>query len=113
VFGDSSYNKIKNKTFADLIYAGTLETWYGGWSWIEPTWTLSVEMWATFLIYLVAFTGHQYRGRFFFYLGIIVFFMSMDSLGYFNLVSYAVSRPVKQIPYFIIGVAFSDMENMA
>lgn len=58
VFGESTYNKIKNKSFIDLIYAGMLETWYGGWSFIEPTWTLSVEMWATYLIYLVAFTAH-------------------------------------------------------
>jgi len=95
VMGESTYNKIKNKTFFDLIYAGVLETWYGGWSFIEPTWTLSVEMWATYLIYLIAFTGHQYRGRFFWYLAIIFFFLTMDYLGYLNLVSYKVSRPIK------------------
>jgi len=58
VFGDSTYNKIKNYSFFDLIYAGMLETWFTSWAFIEPTWTLSIEMWATFLVYLVAFTGH-------------------------------------------------------
>jgi len=36
----------------------------------------------------------------------------MDYLGYLNLVSYKVSRPIKCMPYFILGVMFSDMENM-
>lgn len=36
----------------------------------------------------------------------------MDYLGYLNLVTYKVARPIKQIPYFILGVMFADMETM-
>lgn len=114
LFGETTYNKIKNKTWLDLMYAGLLETWYPGTSmaYIEPTWTLSVEFMATFFIYLVAFTAHAYRGRFFFYVAILSFFWVMDCLGYLNLVPYHVPKIIKQMPYFIMGLVISDMENM-
>ena len=81
LFGKSTYNKIKNKTFTQLLWAGMLETWWGGWSFIGPTWTLGIEFWATVIVYLTALTAHNYKGRFFFYTFIIVFFVSMQYIG--------------------------------
>jgi len=77
LFGKSTLNRLKNKTFGDLLWAGMLETWWGGWSFMAPTWTLGIEFWASFMIYLVALTAHNYNGRFFFYTSIIVFFLTM------------------------------------
>lgn len=77
LFGKSTYNLLKNKTFGNVLWAGMLETWWGGWSFMAPTWTLGIELWATFLVYLVALTAHNYQGRFFFYTSIIFFFVSM------------------------------------
>ena len=77
LFGKSTYNEIKNKTFGEVIWAGTLETWWGGNSIMVQTWTLSIEFWASFVVYLVALTAHNYKYRFFFYTAIITFFLSM------------------------------------
>lgn len=91
LFGKSTYNKIKNKTFTQLLWAGMLETWWGGWSFIGPTWTLGIEFWATFIVYLTALTAHNYKGRFFFYTAIIVFFVSMQYIGFLNLTYFKVN----------------------
>lgn len=112
LFGKSTYNKIKGKGFGDLLWAAMLETWWGGWSFMAPTWTLGIEFWATFMIYLVALTGHNYQGRFFFYVSIIIFFFSMQYIGFLNLTYYKVNMFLYQLPYFFIGIVFSDMENM-
>lgn len=76
VFGESTYkNKIKNRSFADMIYAGMLETWWGGTSYMDTTWTLFIELWGSFLVFMIAVTAHAYRGRFLFYTIFIVTFL--------------------------------------
>lgn len=79
---------------------------------MAPTWTLGIEFWATFMIYLISLTGHNYKGRFFFYVSIIIFFFSMQYIGFLNLTYYKVNMFLYQLPYFFIGIVFSDMENM-
>lgn len=112
-FGEQTLNKLKNKTFLNLLYAAILETWAGpSVSFIEVTWTLGIEFWATFLVYLIAFTGHAYRGRFFFYTALIFFFWTVEWLGFLNLIPWKTNRPFKQIPFFLIGTALADLENM-
>ena len=96
LFGETTLNKLKNKTFANLLYAALLETWAGpSVSFIEVTWTLGIEFWATFLVYLIAFTGHAYRGRFFFYIALIFFFWTVEYLGFLNLIPWKTNRPFK------------------
>jgi len=112
-FGESTFNKIKNRTFLDLLYAAMIETWCGPSAWfVNPTWTLGVEYWATMLVYVVAFTGHSYRGRFFWYISLIGFFSVMDFLGFLNLIPFSTKFPVKMMPLFLIGTLLADMENM-
>ena len=114
LFGKSTLNYLKNKTFGDLLWAGILETWWGGHSIMHQTWTLSIEFWGSFFIYLVALTAHNYKYRFFFYTAIITFFYSMTYIGFLNLTYYKVefgSIP-SQLPLFVFGAALADMEMM-
>ena len=112
-FGESTFNKIKNRTFTELLYAALLETWCGSSTrFINPTWTLGIEYWATMLVYIVAFTAHSYRGRFFFYVGLVVSFWAIDYLGFLNLIPWTPNNGFSYMPLFLIGVAISDMENM-
>ena len=112
-FGDSTFNKIKNRTFTELLYAAMLETWCTtSTRFINPTWTLGIEYWATLLVYIVAFTAHSYRGRFFFYTAIVTFFWTIDYLGFLNLIPWKPATGVTYMPQFLIGTAISDMENM-
>jgi len=90
-----------------------IEVWCGpSTRFMNPTWTLGIEFWATLLVYVVAFTAHAYRGRFFFYLAFIFFFWTIDYLGFLNLIPWNTPVAIGLVPHFLIGVAISDMENM-
>lgn len=111
--GESTWNKIKNRTFTELLYASLFETWAGvSTRFINPTWTLGIEFWATMMVYIVAFTAHSFRGRFFFYTALITFFWAIEYLGFLNLVPWKHAYAVSYMPYFLIGTAIADIENM-
>jgi len=46
--------KGQDKTFWVMLFDGTISTWYGDNSWTIVTWTLSIELVATYFIYIVA-----------------------------------------------------------
>ena len=80
-------NITTHDSFAFLLYSSILEVWYGECSYILVAWTLSIELWGTFLVYLVALTAHKYKYRFFFYTAILTFFFSMEYIDFLNLTS--------------------------
>jgi len=53
VYGDSSFNRINEKTLLDVFLDGLIGTWTGDDTWLTSTWTLGIELIATFWIYLV------------------------------------------------------------
>ena len=58
VYGEESFKNLNKKMWHDVFLDGLLGTWVGGPGgndqWISPTWTLGIEMVATFYIYLLA-----------------------------------------------------------
>ena len=52
--GPYTFTTIKNKSFWDLLFDSLFATWLGDHSWAGATWTLSIELFATFLIYLLS-----------------------------------------------------------
>ena len=58
VYGDSAQHKIDKKMWQDVFFDGLIGTWIGGDgandTWTGVTWTLGIEMIATFWIYIVA-----------------------------------------------------------
>lgn len=90
LMGESTFNKIKHKTFLNLIYASTLETFVpgGGMHWVEPTWTIGVDYWGTYVALMTAFVGHSVRGRYFLYIAFIFFWISIEFLGFLNLIPW-------------------------
>ena len=85
-YGEQTFNRIKSKTFFNLVFDGLFGTWFGDYSWIEATWTLNIELIATFFVLLIAQTGVFYRGRFAIYMGVITFIFIIQILGYVKLV---------------------------
>ena len=47
-------HKFKDKTFLDLTYDSLFGVWYGDNCWAIAVWTLSIELTATFMVYLIA-----------------------------------------------------------
>ena len=50
----NSFAPLKDKTFLDLIYDSLFAVWYGSCEWAISLWTLSIELQATFMVYLIA-----------------------------------------------------------
>jgi peptidoglycan/LPS O-acetylase OafA/YrhL len=80
-------HKIKDKTFLDMVYDSLFSVWYGDNDWAIAVWTLSIELTATFMVYLIAQTVVEYKGRQYIYILIIAFFLIpyyINKHGYSN-----------------------------
>ena len=85
-FGPKTFGKIRYKNIGNLIFDGLAGTWFGDDTWTIATWTLSIELFATYLIYVAAQSAVQYRGRFMIYFFILVVFWTFQFLGFIDMV---------------------------
>lgn len=109
--GDFTFMNIKKKTFGDLLKDTIFLTWFGDDSWSTATWTLSIELFATFFIYLLSQTAINYRGRYFIYGFVFMFIwfpMITDFQGYTN---YKLAKGITLLPVFFVGLMLADSEN--
>lgn len=106
-----------------MIEDGTIGVWFGNNDYTYVTWTLSVELWASFYVFLLAETVVFYQNRWILYLLPILFlyipritddaglthykFRAEENTSFLdvNLRAY--------LPLFTYGVAFSDLENLS
>ena len=88
-------------------------TWYGDNSWVTATWTMSVELFATFFIYLIAQTAIKYRGRFWIYIAACFFVFIPQMTSYFEKENsiWKLNNKALNMPVFFFGVAFADLET--
>lgn len=71
--GKSALSSIKRRHFGIFLADTTLGVWMGDTSYSIAEWTLSIELYASFFIYLIAFTVINYRWRFTIYIFICLF----------------------------------------
>ena len=113
-YGDSAFLRINSKMWSDVFLDGLFGTWIGGDgandTWITPTWTLGIELMATFWIYLLAQTVRQYEGRQYLYLIIILSLLFVHFLEHYKVGGWNTSKLLYHLPHFFIGVALCDME---
>jgi len=66
-FGDSAYTRLNPKMWKDVFFDGLFGIWIGGDgandTWTGVTWTLGIELIATFWVYLIGQTLREYKGR--------------------------------------------------
>jgi hypothetical protein len=109
--GPHTFLRIKKKSFYDLMMDSLFGTWFGDASWSGATWTLSIELFATFFIYLFTQTSTQYRNRSVLYFMIIGFVFFPEISDSYDMTKYRLPELVKYIPIFFFGVAFADIET--
>jgi len=115
-FGQDTYKKIKDRSFGDFLECQLFATWYGDNSWATATWTMSVELFATFFIYLIAQTAVKYRGRFWIYFFACMFVFIPQATDYLdkrpskNFI-YKLGNIALNMPVFFFGVMFADIET--
>lgn len=110
-FGSDTYEKIKGLTYLDFVYAGLIGTWYGETRWFFPAWTLSVELYASYIVYRIADFAIDYRGRYFIYVAFIISIVAIEAGGFLEYSQFSMFEEKYNFPFFIIGVAFADMET--
>lgn len=72
-YKDETLAKIKGKKYPELLLDGLIGTWFGNNDYAYVTWTLSVELWATYYVYVLAETVVFYQYRFFIYIAVLLF----------------------------------------
>jgi peptidoglycan/LPS O-acetylase OafA/YrhL len=79
-------------------------------TWLTPTWTLSIELWATFFVYLLAQTVRFYKGREWIYVIAIGSLTFISFTDYKKATSWGLKKFWRHLPLFFMGTAFCDME---
>lgn len=119
-----SFGKVKHKQFPQLLLDGLIGVWFMNQDYMGLTWTLSVELFASYWIFLLSFVVINYRGRFWCYFLIFCFlyiprvtdayhytnygFQSMYTGSKTRLFDTAVRQ---HMPTFFWGVMFCDLEH--
>ena len=75
-------------------------------------WTLSIELYASFFIYLIAYTVVNYRWRFAVYVFICCFIYLPQAFDGYLLTEYNVPKFILHFPMFIIGTFLADLETI-
>jgi peptidoglycan/LPS O-acetylase OafA/YrhL len=111
-----AFPAVKRKNFGLLLLDGLVGTWLGNNDYTVVTWTLSIELWASFLIYILALVTINYRWRYMIYFFIFVFIWTAVITDAYKYTDYGVgngkSRFVACIPMFFIGTLICDSEQM-
>ena len=121
---EDTFSKIKHKSFLQLILDGLIGVWFMNQDYMGLTWTLSVELFASYWIFLISFVVIQYRGRYWIYFLIFCFlyiprltdayhytnygFQSMYTVPKTRLFDTAVRQ---HMPTFFWGIMFCDLEH--
>lgn len=109
-----AFPAVKRKNYGTLLLDGLIGTWFGNNDYTVVTWTLSIELWATFLIYLLAFVTIEYRWRYMIYLVIFIFIWVPLITDSYKFTDYGLgngkSKFVACIPMFFIGTLLCDSE---
>lgn len=111
LMGPYTYVRIKNKTFGEFVIDQLFVTWFGGDDWSTATWTMSIELFATFFIYLISQTSVNYRNRFWVYIATLLFFFIPQFTDEYKWTSYKMGKIVFHIPVFFFGVMIADLET--
>ena len=70
----SNLNRIKRKNFGIFLEDVLIGTWVGNKEYFIAQWTLGIELFASFFIYIIALTVVNFRQRLFFvYIPIMTF----------------------------------------
>ena len=76
----------------DFVFDSTIGIWYGDNTWAVAVSTLSLELTATFMVYMLAKTAVEYRGRFYIYGAVILFFLIPYYLDKWGLTEYKLDK---------------------
>lgn len=111
---EKAFPRLKRKNFGTLLLDGLFGTWFGNKDYTVVTWTLSIELWASFFIYLVAFVSIEYRWRYILYILVILFIWIPLITDSYLITNYGLEKHqqkfIEHLPMFFIGTLLCDSE---
>jgi len=120
-----TFSKVKPKSFFEFLIDGTIGVWFMNTDYAGLTWTLSVELIASYFIYLLALVPIHYNGRWYVYAFTIVFLYlprltdayQITQYGFDSMYevkpSFLYDKAVRQhLPTFAWGVIFADIDSV-
>ena len=93
---------------------GLFGCWFGDNSWTIASWTLSVELWSSFFVYLLAQTVVNYEHRWHIYALICIAIWIPRITDEYKYTDYHIddNATLIHMPFFVIGMALADVENL-
>lgn len=110
--GPYTFKRIKGKGFMHVLVDGLFGTWLCDDSWSTATWTLSIELVATFLLYLLAQTAVQYRARYWLYFAACLFIWIPQVTDKAGLTKLDFGKLIIHLPVFFLGAILADFETL-
>jgi peptidoglycan/LPS O-acetylase OafA/YrhL len=118
-------SRVKPKSFFEFLIDGTIGVWFMNTDYAGLTWTLSVELLASYFIYLLALVPIHYYGRWWVYAFTLVFLYlprvtdayQVTQYGFDSMyevrTSHLYDKAVRQhLPTFAWGVIFADIDSI-
>ena len=105
----SYHNFIKIRSYFDFICDAIFGTFMGYKEYTAVTWTMPIELWGTFALFLVILIATNYRTKFLFYFAPCVFCIMAVKLVEPDENS-KLPKLLNEFHLFIIGAAFSYSE---
>lgn len=84
----ASLVKVKDKSFGMLLLDCLIGTWFGNKDYTSAAWTLSVELWSSFYVFIIAETIVHYKYRWYLYSVLILFIAIPIHLETFHQINY-------------------------
>lgn len=121
-----TFQRVKTKSFPEFLLDTTIGVWFMNTDYVGFTWTLSVELFASYFIYVIAFVPINYRGRWWIY-GLTLLFAYLPRLSdAYQYTQYGFDNPYGDsnpkldfdkkirhyLPTFAIGVIFADLDTV-
>lgn len=120
-----TFSRVKPKSFFEFLIDGTIGVWFMNTDYAGLTWTLSVELLASYFIYLLALVPIHYEGRWYLYALTLIFFYlpritdayQVTQYGFDSMYevkpSFLYDKAVRMhIPTFAWGVVFADIDTI-
>lgn len=118
-----TFSRVRPKSFFEFLVDGTIGVWFMNTDYAGLTWTLSVELIASYFIYILAFVPVNYHGRFYLYAIVLIFLYlprltdayQITQYGFDSMYevkpSFLYDKAVRMhVPTFAWGVIFADIE---
>lgn len=116
--------KVKSKSFFEFIMDTIIGVWVNNTDITGATWTLGVELFASYFIYLIALVPIHYNGRWWIYALVILFTYIPRFTDAYHFTQYGFDTPYFEtkrgyhfdkilrfhLPTFAFGVIFADLE---